>query len=232
MRDDYPEVYNNLGNAFHGQKKFYMAIQSYKKAIKLNPNYSNAYINLGVTLKDQGKLDEAIEVYNKSILINPHSADAYYNLGNALQYQGKLDEAIKAYDNALSISPNLVDAYINKGTVLNSQENLDAAIDIFNKAISLKINNPEAHQNLSLTLLNSCRYKEGFDEYEWRWRTKKFISQKRSFSKPLWDGKKSLNKKRILLWSEQGLEILLIGHHVYTFYPPKLSTVFWNVTKN
>ena len=143
-------------------------------------------------------------MYNKSILINPHSADAYYNLGNALQYQGKLDEAIKAYDNA-PISPNLVDAYINKGTVLNSQENLDAAIDIFNKAISLKINNPEAHQNLSLTLLNSCRYEEGFDEYEWRWRTKKFISQNRSFSKPLWDGKKNLKSKRILLWSEQGI---------------------------
>ena len=205
MRDDYPEVYNNLGNAFHGQKKFYMAIQSYKKAIKLNPNYSNAYINLGVILKDQGKLDEAIEVYNKSILINPHSADAYYNLGNALQYQGKLDEAIKAYDNALSISPNLVDAYINKGTVLNSQENLDAAIDIFNKAISLKINNPEAHQNLSLTLLNSCRYKEGFDEYEWRWKTKEFNCHKRSFAQPLWDGEKNLKNKRILLWSEQGI---------------------------
>ena len=205
MRDDYPEVYNNMGNALHAQKKFDVAIESYKKAIKLNPNYSNAYINLGVVLKDQGKLDEAIKVYNKSISIDPNSADAYYNLGNSLQYQGKLDEAIKAYDNALSISPNLVDAYINKGTVLNSQGKLNAAIDIFNKAISIKFNNPEAHQNLSLTLLNSCRYKEGFDEYEWRWKTKEFISHKRSFSQPLWDGKKNLKNKRILLWSEQGI---------------------------
>ena len=76
---------------------------------------------------------------------------------------------------------------------------------MFNKAISIEFNNAEAHQNLSLTLLNAGRYKKGFDEYEWRWKTKKFISQKRSFSKPLWDGKKSLNKKRILLWSEQGI---------------------------
>ena len=205
IKGDYPEAYNNMGNALHGQKKFDLAIQSYKKAIKLNPNYSNAYINLGAILKDQGKLDEAIEVYNKSISINPGSADAYYNLGNALYNQGKLDEAIKAYDKTLSFSPNHVDAYINKGATLKNQDNLDEAIDLFKKAISIKFNNPEAHQNLSLTLLNSCRYEEGFDEYEWRWRTKKFISQKRSFSKPLWDGKKSLNKKRILLWSEQGI---------------------------
>ena len=205
IKGDYPEAYNNIGNALHGQKKFDLAIQSYKKAIKLNPNYSNAYINLGAILKDQGKLDEAIEVYNKSISINPGSADAYYNLGNALLNQGKLDEAVKAYDKTLSFSPNHVDAYINKGATLKNQDSLDEAIDLFKKAISIKFNNPEAHQNLSLTLLNSCRYEEGFDEYEWRWRTKKFISQKRSFSKPLWDGKKSLNKKRILLWSEQGI---------------------------
>ncbi len=205
IKGDYPEAYNNIGNALHGQKKFDLAIQSYKKAIKLNPNYSNAYINLGAILKDQGKLDEAIEVYKKSISINPVSADAYYNLGNALYNQGKLDEAVKAYDKTLSFSPNHVDAYINKGATLKNQDNLDEAIDLFKKAISIKFNNPEAHQNLSLTLLNSCRYEEGFDEYEWRWRTKKFISQKRSFSKPLWDGKKSLNKKRILLWSEQGI---------------------------
>ena len=205
IKGDYPEAYNNIGNALHGQKKFDLAIQSYKKAIKLNPNYSNAYINLGAILKDQGKLDEAIEVYKKSISINPGSADAYYNLGNALYNQGKLDEAVKAYDKTLSFSPNHVDAYINKGATLKNQDSLDEAIDLFKKAISIKFNNPEAHQNLSLTLLNSCRYEEGFDEYEWRWRTKKFISQKRSFSKPLWDGKKSLNKKRILLWSEQGI---------------------------
>ena len=33
----------------------------------------------------------------------------------------------------------------------------------------------------------------------------KFLSQQRHFSQPLWDGKKSLNGKRILLWCEQGI---------------------------
>ena len=205
LKPNYTNAYMNMGNTLLSQKKFNMAVETYKKVIELDPNYLNAYKNLGFTLTHQGKFDEAIEAYKKLISIKPDSADAYYNLGNVLHNQGKLDEAIKAYDKTLSFSPNHVDAYINKGTTLKNQDNLDEAIDLFKKAISIKFNNPEAHQNLSLTLLNAHRYREGFDEYEWRWRTKKFISQKRSFSKPLWDGKKSLNKKRILLWSEQGI---------------------------
>ena len=47
--------------------------------------------------------------------------------------------------------------------------------------------------------------KEGLDEYEWRWKTNKFLSQQRHFSQPLWDSKQSLNDKKILLWSEQGI---------------------------
>ena len=37
------------------------------------------------------------------------------------------------------------------------------------------------------------------------WKTDDFLSQQRGFLKPLWDRKKSLKGKRILVWSEQGV---------------------------
>jgi hypothetical protein len=40
---------------------------------------------------------------------------------------------------------------------------------------------------------------------EWRWKNPKFFSQQRYFSQPLWDGKQSLNDKRIMIWCEQGI---------------------------
>ena len=49
------------------------------------------------------------------------------------------------------------------------------------------------------------KIKEGLDEYEWRFKTNKFKSYERHFSKPLWDGKKNLKGKRILVWCEQGI---------------------------
>jgi hypothetical protein len=47
--------------------------------------------------------------------------------------------------------------------------------------------------------------KEGLDAYEWRWKTAKFKSPRRHFLQPLWDGKTSLQDKRILVWCEQGV---------------------------
>jgi hypothetical protein len=69
----------------------------------------------------------------------------------------------------------------------------------------LKPDYTEAHCNLGFTLLNSGRLIEGLDENEWRWKMAENLSQNRHFSQPLWDGKKSLQGKTILLWSEQGI---------------------------
>ena len=82
---------------------------------------------------------------------------------------------------------------------------LDEAIEAYNKAIELKPHFAEAHQNMSFTLLNTGRIKDGLEEYEWRFKTEEFKSQQRHFTKPIWDGKQSLQNKKILIWCEQGI---------------------------
>ena len=93
----------------------------------------------------------------------------------------------------------------NIGIILQDSGKTDQAIDAYKKAISLKPDYAEAHQNLSFTLLNIGRLKEGLDEFEWRWKTSQFMSNKRRFIQPIWDGSQSLKDKRILLWCEQGI---------------------------
>mgnify|MGYP007000079522 len=65
--------------------------------------------------------------------------------------------------------------------------------------------NAETHKNLSLAFLQSGMIKEGLDEYEWRWKTNKFLPLQRQFLQPIWDGQASLKGKRILVWCEQGI---------------------------
>ena len=205
LKPNHVNTYNNMGNVFKNQGKLDEAINAYNKSILLKPDYAQAHSNIGTTLQDQGKLDEAIEAYNKAISLKPDYADAYYNLGNVLKDQGKLDEAIEAYNKAISLKPDDAVAYNNMGNVLKDQGKLDESIEAYNKAISLKPDYADAHFNLSFVLLNIGKLEEGLNEYEWRWKTKELLSQQRYFSQPLWDGKKSLNGKRILLWSEQGI---------------------------
>jgi tetratricopeptide (TPR) repeat protein len=90
-------------------------------------------------------------------------------------------------------------------TSLENQGKINEAKEALNKAISLNPDHAEAHQNLSYTLLNEGKLKEGLDKYEWRWKKSNNIAKQRHFLQPMWDGKQSLNGKRILLWCEQGL---------------------------
>ena len=205
LNPNFADAYYNMGNVLKDQGKLDEAIEAFNKAISLKPDYADAYSNMGNALKDQGKLDEAIEAYNKAISLKPDYADTYNNMGVTLQDQGKLEKAIVACKKAISLKPNFADAYYNMGNVLKDQGKLEEAIEAYNKALSLKPDFADAHQNLSFRLLNSGRLQEGLDEYEWRWKTAKFLSHQRYFSQPLWDGKKSLNGKTILLWCEQGI---------------------------
>ncbi len=205
IKPNYAEAYNNMGITLKDQSKLDEAIETYKKCISLKPDYAEAYSNMGIVLQDQGKLKVAIEAYKKVLLLNPTNAEAYSYMGAALKDLGKFDEAIEAFKKSISLKPNYADAYMNMGNAFKDQGKLDKAIEAYKKAISIKPDYAEAHQNLSFTLLNNGRLKEGFDEYEWRWKTDKHLSHQRYFSQPMWDGEKSLEGKRILLWCEQGI---------------------------
>ena len=100
--------------------------------------------------------------------------------------------------------PDYAEAYGNLGS-FQVQGKLDEGIDNYRKSISLKPDYAESHNNLGLALLSIGEIKEGLKEYEWRWKTTKFIQHQRHFQKPLWDGQTSLNGKRILIWCEQGI---------------------------
>ena len=199
------KAHYNIGNTFQKQGKWQEAIDAYNKALLIKPEYAEAYNNMGVALKEQGKLDEAIKAYNKTVLIKSDYADAYYNMGNALNDYGKWDEAIDAYNKSISLKPDYADAYNSMGHTLQEQGKWQESIEACNKALSIKPECAEAHFNLSFALLNSGNLKDGLNEYEWRKIYSKSLSQQRYFLQPLWDGKESLNGKRILLWSEQGI---------------------------
>ena len=191
-----------MGATLKAQGKMEEAIEAYKKALAIKPDYADAYNNMGNALQDQGKLDEAIEVYKKALAIKPDYADAYNNMGNALQDQGKLDEAIEVYKKALAIKPDYAEAYNNMGNALQDQGKLVEAIEVYKKALAFKPDYAEAHHNSSHALLATKDFDQGFIESEWRWKTKKRDGTYLQSSKPMWNGEKN---QRVLVWGEQGI---------------------------
>ncbi|MDC3020982.1 tetratricopeptide repeat protein [Paracoccaceae bacterium] len=158
-------LWNLLGASAAQTGRLDKAVDAFKKAISIKPDYADAYNNMGNALKGQGKLEEAIEAYNKALSINPDYTEAYYNMGNALKEQGKLDEAIEAYKKALSIKPDNSRAYNNMGNALQDQGNLEEAMKAYTKAISIKPDYTEAYYNMGNVLKDKGKIEEAIEAY-------------------------------------------------------------------
>ena len=65
-----------MGIVLHDLGKFSEAVDCYRRALELKPEFVAATINLGVALRELGKLDEAAECYRKAIEIQPGEAPA------------------------------------------------------------------------------------------------------------------------------------------------------------
>jgi tetratricopeptide (TPR) repeat protein len=81
-----------------------LAIETYRRAIALQPIFPDAYCNLANALKEKGLVSEAEEAYNKALQLCPNHADSQNNLANIKREQGKIEEATKLYLKALDVS--------------------------------------------------------------------------------------------------------------------------------
>ena len=106
LTKNYPEssLLNNIAGACYvGLGQLGSAVQSYEKAISIDPEYSKAYFNLGnvlheLSIQGLGHLDDPISSFERSIGIDPNFAEAHNNLGNALSEYGRVDLSIKNYE--------------------------------------------------------------------------------------------------------------------------------------
>ena len=160
INPDYPDAYNNMGNALKDKGDLEAAIESYKQALKIKPDYAQAYNNMGIALKGKGDLEAAIESYKQALKIKPDYAQAYNNMGSALSEKGDLEAAIESYKQALKIKPNYAEVYNNMGIALKDKGDLEAAIESYKQALKIKLDYAEVYRSLS----NMHRYKE-HDEY-------------------------------------------------------------------
>jgi len=177
-------------------------LQYLNEALAVAPQRADILINLGLVLTEMGKLEEAETTLIKAVSINPQDPDGYCNLGNCLRLRQRPIEALQQYKKALALAPNDPDIHLNIGVVLRDLLYLDEAISHYRRAIELKADHAETHFNLALALLMKGQYKEGWQEYQWRWKTRDFIGLT-PINQNRWDGR--AKGIRLLLRAEQGL---------------------------
>jgi tetratricopeptide (TPR) repeat protein len=171
--------------------------------IKKQPGNSGALHLLGLTSERSGKYQDALNYLKRALLFDPENAEIHNAFGISLIAKKQYDDAIRCFQKALRIKPDLAEAYFNLGLAHQDTGKLDDAIRYFRDAIRITPDFTKAHWNLAHLLLLQGDFREGWKEYEWRWKTEDFIANQSGLPHPLWDGS-DIAGKTILLQAEQG----------------------------
>ena len=141
-------AHNNIGTAKYNQGKIDEAIEHYKAALSIKPDYVTAHYNLGNAYLNQGRMDEAVSHFRDALKIKPEHAYTHYSYGNLLLNQGRFKKALFHFFEAIKTNPDNAEAYNQIGVILARQKKYEGAVIFISKAIQIEPDNLVAHRNL------------------------------------------------------------------------------------
>jgi len=140
-----------------------MALDQFKVAIDLDPNYAEIYNNQGLVLMSLNKPEQAIQSFKTGMKIKPDSAEAYYYLGSAYKAAGQFDLAITHFETSGLLNPkhaafnkSLADIYYQLG-------DFDKAASFYKSAILIDPDLLDCYILLGSTLGEQGKHKEAYE---------------------------------------------------------------------
>ena len=103
------------------------AVNAYRRAAELAPDWVEAHINLGTALFQRRQMVEAREAYLHAAFLEPNHPLVQFNLGCVLEQLGDTDAAIERLQRAIQLAPHLADAHLNLALALEKRGKMEAA---------------------------------------------------------------------------------------------------------
>jgi tetratricopeptide (TPR) repeat protein len=126
------------GDEAKAKLDFPTAINSYSKAIKLNPKLAKAYAGRGFVESMKGDLLAATKDFDIAISLNLKDTAVFYRNGVDKCVLEDYTSAITVFTLAITIAPNYADAYFERARAELNINSLNNALKDINKAITLK----------------------------------------------------------------------------------------------
>jgi hypothetical protein len=183
-----------------------------RAAHSLRPADPRAIRALAALLERQARYDEGLAFAESVVAAHPELGQGWLSRGDFLANLGRREEAIAAYQAALRHGDVAFDALMRIGMAYGALGRIEPALQAFGLAIEL---NPDAAQpryQRGLLRLANHDFAAGWDDYEWRWRSPRFVAGSRGhvpaamapqLATALTEG--DLEGRRVLLVGEQGV---------------------------
>ena len=114
VRSQNAEIYLKRGNQNFQQQKFLEAIQDYKKAIALKPEFAKAYHNLGNVQYLLQDYKNALPNFDKAIALSPQDFEPYQTRGAVYIALRQYNDARKDLDKAINLNDKSAIAFFNR----------------------------------------------------------------------------------------------------------------------
>jgi tetratricopeptide (TPR) repeat protein len=143
-----PNDYNNLGQRLQAQGDHAKAIEQFKKALEINPNFPGALNNIGVSYGKLKQYPFAEAAFKKAISIKQDDVYAMNNLAIMYMETGDMEGAAEYGEMAIRTEPNYSNGHLTLGSVYATMGDLGRAETEFKKVLELEPGNRRAQANL------------------------------------------------------------------------------------
>ncbi|NES04402.1 MAG: tetratricopeptide repeat protein [Okeania sp. SIO2F4] len=163
-----PKAYKIIGNSLQALGKLSEALDWYKKALEIKPDFGEVYANIGTIFAQQKQWEKAIQSYRRAIAIKPDFAGVYRNLAKIYTQVDRSTDAAEYLYQALRLEPGKATAeeFLFTGNNLNENGQLEQAIACYEEAIKLKPQLVEASYKLGEILIQNGQWGEAVVCYQ------------------------------------------------------------------
>ena len=123
----YAQSYNRLGIIYGQKGRPDDALESYRKALQLDPDIVPARVAVGILLSQAGKYAEAEKELRGAAALDPAYEKTFYNLGLVYSEEGRLDSALIMMQKALELDPDYGLARVGVAATLYEMADIDRA---------------------------------------------------------------------------------------------------------
>lgn len=194
--------------------RIYFIQGDYKQSYQLLSQLLEHYSECGELYYLLGKLSEKLgqsrlspqDYFSLAIKYDPcrtHQFALLYTLQNKAVGFAEIYKVLQGYDAFLRAFPNDLLGLHNRSQMLKEVGLYDLAICDARKTIEISPDFAMGWCNLAMLLNSIGEYKEGWQAYEWRWKTDVATFKEPQWPIPRWEGQ-AIGDDKLLIYAEQG----------------------------
>jgi len=158
--------YYRQGVYLLNKNRYGEALNTFDRALKINPNYEEAYDGACWSLYGLERYNEALFYCDKAVEIKPDYYQAWRHRGSVLNRLGRYQEALESNDISIEFAPEYYHAWNGRCWALNNLQRYREALKGCDRAIEIKPDYEWAWNNRGRALEGMGRYWEAIASFD------------------------------------------------------------------